>query len=93
MRRDGDRAHIAEKYRIAVRVGLGDVCAGDVSAGARPVFHDDLLAEIVAQLFRDGAPGDVAAPARGEAHHDGNGPNGISALRERAAGGERGGRK
>src|SRR4029078_8058863 len=60
----------------------------DVAAGAGPVFHDDGLADVFAELLRNDAGSDIGAAARGEADDHRHRPARKLRLRKRARRGE-----
>src|SRR5215831_17969875 len=73
-----------EEERIAIGYRTHDGLRGDISAGARSVLDDKLLAEPLRQPLADQARDDVGAAAGGKADDDAHRPRRIS-LRPRNA--------
>lgn len=63
----GDRAG-GHQQRVAVRRRLRHVGSADVAAGTRPVFHDDLLFQFLAELVGEQARGGIGATPGGKRH-------------------------
>jgi hypothetical protein len=61
---------VADQQRVAVRRGLRRGLEGDVAVRARPVLHDEALAERLGELRRDDARDDVGGAARPVGHQD-----------------------
>src|SRR5215469_7596667 len=76
------------EQRVAVRRCAHDRLGADVSASARPVVDDKLLAETLRQPLTDQARRDVTCAARGKADNDAHRPRRIG-LRPRDARGRR----
>ncbi len=66
-----------QEQRIAVRRRAHDRLGGDIAAGARPVFDDELLAEPLRQPLADQARDDVGRAAGGKADDDAHRPRRI----------------
>src|SRR5215472_4566327 len=73
-----------EEERIAIRGRTHDRLRGDITAGARPVLDDELLAEPLREPLADQASDDVGAAAGGKADDDADRPRRIG-LRESEA--------
>ncbi len=52
---DRERPGRGEQQRVAVRVGLGHRLRAGIATAARPVLHDELLAQLLAELLRQEA--------------------------------------
>jgi len=63
--------------RIAIRCRTHDRLRGDITAGARPVLDDELLAEPLREPLADQACDDVGAAAGGKADDDADRPRRI----------------
>ncbi|KAG1248863.1 hypothetical protein G6F68_013621 [Rhizopus microsporus] len=83
---DGLRAVGAIGQRIAVRLGPRSDGRADIAARARPVFHDDGLAQFARQRFGHQAGQRVAAASCGKGHDQRDGVRGpVGLLRQRGA--------
>ena len=56
--------------RVAVRRRLHDCLGGDIGAGARPIFDDELLAKPLRKPLSDQSGGDIGRSASGKADDD-----------------------
>src|SRR5262249_48887510 len=63
-----------QEERIAIRGRTHDRLRGDITAGARPVLDDELLAEPLREPLADQASDDVGAAASGKAGDDAHRP-------------------
>ncbi len=79
----GERAAAEEAEEIAVGRSARDSARANGTARAGAVLDHDRLAEYLAKLAGEHAPGDVVVSARGEGNDHGDGPHRIRLLSAR----------
>ena len=67
---DGVSGHRRHQQRVAVGSGFRDRVGADIAARARPVLHEELLAEQLRHPGAHDAGDDVGRAAGGKRHHD-----------------------
>ncbi|MNR02761.1 hypothetical protein D3C85_1186260 [compost metagenome] len=73
-RHDHDRAYTANKYRVAIGCGLGDLGRAQRARRAGPVFDDDGLAQVLGHGFPERASRHVGGSAGGEGNDESDRP-------------------